>query len=188
LELKAVAEDLRAILARHEVGADDGDLPSSFGLDRAGEHFLLIAYALGAGIHGLGSVTIRAYRAVNGRFELADSTGSDMDGCELFIRELHSPVPNETWLLAWGAVTGSNGPGIFLVRVYAFDGAKFRTVWKPESALGVTATVTADGFSIRHVDREHSIGPGWQYVQDDYALVTPDGPRLILSSPSSPVY
>jgi hypothetical protein len=189
-ELKSFEQDLRAILAPFDVEAEYGDPPSSFALDRNGERFLLIAYVLGTGVHGIrtagwlggSAITIRAYRAVNGGFGLVDSAGSDMDGCRLFVRELHSPVPNETWLLAWGGVTGSNGPGIYLVRAYAFDGTKFRTVWAPANASGVTATVTADGFAIQHVDREHSIPPGWDFVRDDYTL-SPDGPRLVLSSP-----
>jgi hypothetical protein len=66
--------------------------------------------------------------------------------------------------------------------VYAFDGIRFRTVWKPENAAGVTASVTVGGFAIRHIDRDHSIPPGWRFVQDGYALA-PDGPHLVSSVP-----
>jgi hypothetical protein len=53
LDLKSVEQDLRAILGPHEAPAEYGDLPSSFGLDQAGERFLLVAYALQTGLHGI---------------------------------------------------------------------------------------------------------------------------------------
>jgi hypothetical protein len=184
LDLNSLNQDLAAILRPHSVRAEYGDPPTAFGTDIAGTRFLLVAYVLYAGLHGSGgtSVAIRAYRAADGRFELADSTGDDMDGCELFVRELHAPLPNEAWLLAWGAVTGSSGPGAYIVRVYAFDGAKFRTIWRPDLLPGVTASVTLDGFNIRRVDLSRSLPPGWEYTEDHYVL-EPGGPLLAFSSP-----
>jgi hypothetical protein len=105
-----------------------------------------------------------------------------MDGCFLFVRELHSPVPGEIWLLSWGTISGSNGPGAFVMRVYAYDGTKFRTVWTPALLWGATAIVTTSGFIVKHVDEEHSVPPGWEFVQDDYNL-SPDGVSLFKSAP-----
>jgi hypothetical protein len=95
------------------------------------------------------SVTIRAYNGTTRRFQLADSTGGDMEGYgDISVRELHSPVPDEKWLLVWGQMTGANGPNVRM-RVYAYDGETFRTMWMPENSWGsFSINVTDHGFTV----------------------------------------
>jgi hypothetical protein len=73
---------------------------------------------------------IWALRDRNGKFEAVDSTGSDFAGCGLFLQEIPSGRSGETWLLAWGPVFGANQSPVRM-RVYAFDGEKFETIWSP---------------------------------------------------------
>jgi hypothetical protein len=112
--------------------------------------------------------------------KLVDTTGGDMNGTFFFVRQINSPLPNETWLLTWGGVTGSNGFGVFIARVYAFDGQAFRTVWKPNDFTGATANVTQTGFTIKHIDRERA-GQGGIFVEDQYS-VAPDRVQMIKST------
>lgn len=60
------------------------------------------------------------------------------------------PAPNSggLWLLLRGQMTGANGPNVRM-RVYAYDGAKLRTVWMPENSWGAFAVrVTEQGFAV----------------------------------------
>jgi hypothetical protein len=148
-----VSGDLARILSGHAVRSDYGDPPSAFVLEQQGTFCLWVSYALSKGVHGRPDGTafeIRAYQAVDHQLKLLAATGDNMDGTFTFIRDLNSPLPNEKWLLAWGKVTGSNGFGVSAVRVYAFDGRRFRTVWSPSEFEGATAEVTQTGFTLRH--------------------------------------
>ena len=109
------------------------------------------------------SVTLRAYNLAGGRFELADLTGDNLDGYgSVSVKELHSPVSMP--LLVWGQMTGANGPNIRM-RVYTYDGKKFRTVWMPENSWGnFTIHVTAHGFTV-----------GGEYYREDHARHVPLG-------------
>jgi len=113
---------------------------------------LIVAYTLWkGGMTGVGgtSVTVRAYAARQGAFLFVAATGEDLDGyAGVAVIKLHSPVPNESWLLVSGHMTGADGPNIRM-RLYAYDGARFRTAWAPENAWGTfTIRVTDHGFTI----------------------------------------
>jgi hypothetical protein len=56
-------------------------------------------------------------------------TRSDFRGHDFFISKLDSGTPGEVWFLAWGQIIGNTGAAVD-VRLYAFDGAAVRTVWK----------------------------------------------------------
>ena len=126
--------------------------PRVFVLSSGESSSLLVVYTLHPaewmGSHAT-SGTLRAYSAERGRFRLADSTGADMDGyISICLRKLHTPVPDESWLLVWGQMTGANGPNIRM-RVYALGGGKFRTMWVPENSWGaITVHVTDNGFTV----------------------------------------
>ena len=114
---------------------------------------LAIVYTLGkARRHGTGatSVALRIYVERRGRFVLADSTGADLDGyIPESVKELPSPVPRESWFLLSGQLTGANGPNMRM-RIYAFDGERFRTIWMPENAWGnFDIIVDDDGFTVK---------------------------------------
>jgi hypothetical protein len=77
---------------------------------------------------------IWAFRERDGKFEAVDRTGSDFEGCGLFIEEIPAGRSGETWLLAWGGIFGAN-QSPKRMRVYSFDGAKFETIWSPPDRL-----------------------------------------------------
>ena len=147
LDRKSIEQGLKQILVQvYDESA------SAFVLDSASGRSLIVVYALRKGTlmgERATSVTLRAYKATDIGVELADFTGDDMDGYgNLSVKELHSPVPDETWLLVLGYMTGANGPNVRM-RVYAYDGAKFRTMWMPENVWGAfTIRVTDHGFTV----------------------------------------
>ncbi len=106
---------------------------------------LITAYMLARGGEAVNdsSVTIRGYRSVEGKFQLAASTGTDLDGYGLFTHELESPVSGESWLLIWGPQFGFNGTKVRM-RVLAFDGAAFRTIWAPDDMYSATVRFTTE--------------------------------------------
>jgi hypothetical protein len=146
LGLESVANDLRQILSSVE-----DQPPATFVLRSRKSRALLVFYSIQKGFVGDHSTTtvLQAYDEAGASVNLSDSTGRDMDGyARLDVKELHSPVPDEIWLLVSGQMTGANGPNIRM-RVFAYDGAKFRTIWMPANVWGEFATrVTPDGFSV----------------------------------------
>jgi hypothetical protein len=82
---------------------------------------------------------------------------------------LPSPLPSESWLLAWGSSQTANGH-IVKLRAYAFDGYHFRTIWNPEVMMNAIPRVTSSGFTI---DYEQRVPP--YNFHDDY-LLTVNGP------------
>jgi len=149
-----VAADVRAVLGRHTYKSEYGDDVFASIDTQGGRHTLVLGYMLsrgGAAVNSSG-VSIRAYRlGPFGRYQLADSTGSDLDGYGLFVLSLPSPLAGERWFLAWGPLSGYNGKRDRL-RVYAFNGEKFRTVWSPDDFLDATVVATSRGFSVKHLD------------------------------------
>lgn len=111
---------------------------------------IIVAYALSTQREGPTgtAVTIRAYKNVSGRLEFIASAGSEMNGnTRLSVQELHSPRDNERWLIVSGYMTGANGPNNSM-RVYAYDGAQWRTVWSRNVWGTFVVSVTEDGFLI----------------------------------------
>jgi hypothetical protein len=147
LDRKSVEQGLKQILVQ------EYDEPAfAFVLNSARGRSLIVAYALHKGLmmgERATSVTLRAYKTTDIGVELADFTGDDMAGYgNVSVKELHSPVPDETWLLVLGYMTGANGPNVRM-RVYAYNGTKFRTMWMPENVWGAfTIRVTDHGFTV----------------------------------------
>ncbi|MCE5310967.1 MAG: hypothetical protein LLG20_25270 [Acidobacteriales bacterium] len=143
----AVQQGLKWILGT----AGDGS-PAAFVIDGDAPPSLIVAYTVLKGTlmgQGATSVTLRAYTASQGEYRFAATTGEDMDGyTDISLAKLHSPVPQKIWLLLSGRMTGANGPNIRM-RLYAYDGTRFQTVWAPENAWGTfTVRVTNRGFTI----------------------------------------
>jgi hypothetical protein len=136
---------------------------------------LVVAYTLAKGGRmgsGATSVTVRAYGVAEGSFRLVATAGSDMDGyADVSLVQLHSPMPNEMWVLLSGYMTGANGPNNEM-RIYAYDGAKFRTVWKDDNWGDFTVRTTDRGFTVD--------GPYYREaaVRHDVYLLAEDGVRL----------
>jgi len=166
---KSVEQGLKQVLAH----AFYDNPPSAFVLNSEKGPSLIVVYALGKGtLMGQGgtSVTLRAYNAAQGRFKLADLTGDNLDGYgDVSVKKLHSPVPDEMWMLVWGHMTGANGPNIRM-RVYAYGGKKFRTMWMPENSWG--------GFTVHVTDHSFTVDGGYYRedgVRHDAYFLAPDG-------------
>ena len=140
---------------------------------------MAVAYTVVRGPHHDWS-TIRGYHWDADRFQLVATTGDDFgkynatgefEGYSMFKAVLPSPLKNELWLLAWGQAHTFNGKRV-RVRVYAFDGEKFTTAWKPEDVFNADVHVTGSGFVIDH---ELLTATAYQKMHDVYVL-TADGP------------
>jgi hypothetical protein len=92
---------------------------------------------------------LTAFKVDGPKLILSDSTGGDMDGYgRMEVMELNSPVQGEIWLLVSGYMTGANGPNCRM-RVFAYDGKKFRTAWSRANVWGTFTThVTRNGFEV----------------------------------------
>jgi hypothetical protein len=164
----AVTQALKRILGKTAWGPT-----SAFLISVNRTPFWVVAYTLAKGGRmggGATSVTVRAYAAAQGNFRLVAATGGDMDGYgDVSLVELHSPIPGEMWVLLSGYMTGANGPNNQM-RVYAYDGTKFRTVWGPENAWGT--------FTVRATDRGFTVdGPYYREdeVRHDLFFLAEDG-------------
>jgi hypothetical protein len=93
--------------------------------------------------------TLVAFNSDGGRLTYSDSTGTVFNGySRIEVKRLPAPVQGEAWVLVSGYASGANGPNCRM-RVFAYDGTKFRTVWAPANIWGSFATqVTNDGFVV----------------------------------------
>lgn len=177
----AIGADLGELLGAQTYAPEYSGPPYAHIAELANGRSLVVGYMLVRGGEAVNdsAVSIRGYRAHEGSLTLEDVTGRDLYGYGLFTHELVSPIPGELWLLAWGPLSGYNENRTRL-RVYAFDGNKFRTVWSPPDALNVTVNFTSSGFSVNHLDeyRYRTVLQPPYYVRDDYISV-PDGVRQI---------
>jgi len=88
------------------------------------------------------AISIRAYRNDSGKFVLVTSV-SDVTGTvgeipyliDLRVLTLPGPpVSGEFWFFSWARISPQSPPTAAL-RLYAFDGKRFRTVWSPAGDL-----------------------------------------------------
>lgn len=167
LDRKFVASQLSHVLS----GIADQP-PDAFVLTSRQHRALLIFDNVLTGSMGRSSsyAALTAFNVGGRRLTESDSTGKDMDGYGgIDVKELPSPVQSEIWLLVSGYVIGANGSNCRM-RVYAYDGERFRTVWVPADIWGSFETqVTRGGFVVR--------GEYYRATQnrcDDFQL-TPEG-------------
>lgn len=166
---------MRSLLHRHEPASADGQLPVVYGLDRDGSRFLVLAASLTRPPHhDVG--TMRAYRSDGaGRWTVQAVAGEESEGSYLRTAALPSPHPGELWLLASRRSITGNGR-IVQVRVIAFDGTAFRTIWAPDAVLDPTIAITERGLQIGYVVRRPPFT-----IEQEYTLA-PDGVRLLRSN------
>ncbi len=142
---------------------------------------VIIAYSISRGGPAINesAVTIRGYRNDKEKLVLSDTTGSEFDGYGMFTKMLPSPITGESWMIAWGPLHGFNGSKN-RVRIYAFDGKNFRTIWSPADMMNVTVDVNSSGFSIKRLDEEryYRLRKCPCMIQEDYA-VSIQGPQQI---------
>jgi hypothetical protein len=97
---------------------------------------------------GATSVTVRLYAADHGGFRLRSAAGREMDGyASPSLIRLHSPIPGQIWVLLSGFMTGANGPSNE-IRVYVYDGTKFRSMWADDQWGNFAIRVTDRGFTV----------------------------------------
>lgn len=148
LRIDRVATGLRQILPPDEPSAVIRGPSAS-----SAEHVVTAYVVHKGGVMGPGatSVMLRAYMRTAREVALRDVTGSDMDGYgRLSILEIHPllsspPKPvAETFVLLSGYMTGANGPNNRM-RLYAYDGRRFRAVWMPANEWGEFDVQMAQG-------------------------------------------
>lgn len=161
---------LRTLLASHVSSPEYGDLPLVQLADLPSGRVLLVAYTIVRGPHHDLPV-VRGYQWDTDRFRLVDGAAEDFSDYDMFKTVLPSPIRSELWLLAWGQAHTFNGKKV-RIRIYAFDGRVFRTIWNPEDVFNADVRVTISGFVVDHylLDRRP-----WREVHDEYVL-TPAGP------------
>jgi hypothetical protein len=149
----SVAQGLEQILPK------SGLTRAVFVLKSGNRRSLIVVYALLRGRTIGSSVAIRAYNetAIENSpsglprtgLRLADVAGEDMNGyAGLELTELHPPVAGKLFLLLSGEAMGANGPNTRM-RIYRYDGEKFRPIWMPENIWGdFHVSVTVDGFNV----------------------------------------
>jgi len=148
--------------------------------DRADGQSVLTAYLIMRKDHD-SSAIIRGYRSINGKFQMVASVDNDFDRHGLFTSQLPSPIPGETWIIAWGRNLTFNGTLVRL-RAYAFDGKALRTVWSPEDKLDAEVRLTANGFTLEYSDPERYRSPTPPHtLRDEYVLFI-GGPVRVSSS------
>ncbi|WP_321470526.1 hypothetical protein [uncultured Paludibaculum sp.] len=154
------------------------------------EQRLFVAYALKRGNQALDdpAVALRAYANVDDTLSLVAATGEDLDGFSLFVLDIPAPVSGESWFLCYGYQAG-NGPHRRRVRIYAFGGGHFRTVWRPDDELedvldGADVSVTGSAIKIHRLDpdRYYRTLKAPFHVITEY-LIQPDGILKVNSTP-----
>jgi len=154
---------LRTMLSDHVPNPEFGDLPFAQAADLRAGQSLVVAYTIVRGPH-FDVGTIRGYRWDVNRFELVGTAGAEFEEFNMFKAALRSPVPGELWLLVWGQAHTFNGRKV-RVRVYAFDGQNFRSVWSPEDLFDASVHLTTSGFEIDHTPPSTA-----EEVHDEYSL------------------
>jgi hypothetical protein len=130
-------------------------------------------------------VFMQAYRKGLTGWALTAETGDDFDSYRLNVKQLTSPRFGEVWFLAYGDLTGYNGHKIRL-RIYAFDGEKFTTVWSPPDRLDATVTVAGDTFKVHRIDeKQHYELREVPFFRTDEYLLTASGVVQLSSTPET---
>jgi hypothetical protein len=135
------------------------------------------------------AISFRAYRATGSKFVFVSSTedlhSSDPDNpflMGLYAKPLSvSPIAGEFWFLGLARVPPQSPPTVAM-RLYAFDGERFRTVWAPKDILAEgtrqAIELTSDGFIVSSLsDPGRPTGPGPTFVIHTQYAVGPDGPK-----------
>lgn len=145
-------QKLRSVLQTQVPDFEFSDPPTIRVSDVRYGRSVVVAYSVIRPPH-FDSPTITGFSDTSGKFAQTASIGNDFEGHTLFTKVVPSASKDVLWLLAGGKAFTFNGSK-FRFRLYAFDGARFETVWAPEDVLDATVQVLVDGFSITHYDRE----------------------------------
>jgi hypothetical protein len=119
-------------------GDDLGDFAFSTNLPSG--KFMIVGIELPRGGPAISedAIAFRAYGTVGNKLKFIASTGNLSQSeylVSLRAKALPaSPVPGEFWFMAWADVPPLS-PYQIAVRLYAFNGKSFRTVWSPENII-----------------------------------------------------
>jgi len=168
-----------------------GDLQDSLAFDvrLPSGRFLLIGVEItrGGGVIPENAISFRAYRDTGDRLvpvSHVEYSHEDLwhDGSEplanINARPLtQQPIATQWWFAAWASVP-SLAPPTITVRLFAFDGERFTTIWKRDDFTSSYVTnavqVTPSGFIVSRIPDPLDN----RVVNDSYA-VTADGPQKI---------
>lgn len=137
-----------------------------------GERTLLVAYTILRGGEGIPDSlpVLDFYVQTSSEWELKDTAPTDLTASTLFIRRMDSPLAGELWYLVWGNRLGDTGTRL-RIRLYAFNGAKVRTVWKSSDLThGVMQEVAAKSITFNY---EKVYNSGQRTYENLY--ITPNG-------------
>jgi hypothetical protein len=186
--LDQVKAGLDALLG-HSKG--EGIDSEAFSANLSGRHFLVIGVEVRRGGSAMSedAMSFRGYRETENRFVLVANTEythiGDTSGegweplADLEATALpRSPIASEFWFIAWAQVP-SLAPPTVTVRLFAFDGDRFRAVWTTEDFttpyVNRAVQVTQDGgFTLSRMPDPH----GNRVLIAQYTL-TADGPQKV---------
>lgn len=181
-----VKAGLDALLGRR---GDESEHNVAFAADLAGGRFLIVGVELRRGGTAINDdwFSFRAYTDSGNRFALV-ATEDDLSGSagvDLHAEVLPaSPLPAEIWFFAL-AEQPPQAPPTVAIRLYAFNGKAFRTVWAPGDILALSVRkavqITPDGgFVVNRLSDPtgHAARAPNAVIHDQYALA-PDGPQKV---------
>ena len=128
----------------------------AFIVDLPQGHFLIVGIEVSrwVGAFAEDAISFRAYKQIANKFVFTTATGNLSDS---LLMSLHaealskSPLPGEFWFLAMARMPPLSPPSV-VIRLYAFDGQKFRIVWAPKNveaeAVDKAVVVTGGGFLV----------------------------------------
>lgn len=175
------------------LGRKDGDDMHNlvFSTNLAGCQFLIVGIELlGGGTNasnGYGNgVSFRAYTISGSKFVYVASTENLSDSALVSLNALRIPAPpvtGEFWFMAWADVPPL-APYTVAMRLYAFDGKSFRTVWAPVNIIADNVNRAVEiGADSRLVINRMPDFKSQTILHEKYSITT-DGPEKIAGATS----
>jgi hypothetical protein len=167
------------------LGIKEGGLTNQFAFtaNLPSGHFLIVGVELLRGGQAISedAISFRAYEQAGKSYRLVSSTANLSDSSLVALHALALPSPpiaGQFWIMAWADVP-PRSPFTIAMRLYAFDGKEFRTVWAPGEIISesINNAVSLD----RNGELVISEMPDWHsstVVEKRYAL-TADGPKKV---------
>jgi hypothetical protein len=140
--------------------------------------FMILGIDLWRGVDN--AISFRAYVERHDTFVPVSHTDIWSGFTDLHADALASPLPGEFWFIARAA--GHLAPPNVSIRLYAFDGRQFRTVWElaviPANGPEDAVEVTPDGFIVNRLfDPSGQAALAPTLVAHERYVLTPDGPQ-----------
>lgn len=160
----------------------------AFSMRFSGSNFLVVGIEVGRGGDAVDedAISFHAYKENNRRFDLVAATDNLSNSPLVDLRAVtiaSPPVSGEFWFLAMAVVPPQSPPTIAL-RLYAFDGQRFRMVWSPGNILaeGVEKAVemSPNGFVVNRLfDPTGLAAHAPTGIAHEQYILTADGPQMV---------